>query len=93
MRNVILKYEIPVRDWPVVTVVTHGVVKWLTVQVRYDCPVIWGLVLINEEVELKVAHRITVVPTGGEYDGNIEDYVGTIQIGGAVWHIFVNRIG
>ena len=81
----IFKYEIPIKDKFDLELPKHS--KILSFQVQNEKPYIW--VLLDETKVLK--HRyFTIVGTGHEfeYHPDIMIYIGTIQMGSLVWHLF-----
>jgi len=81
----IFKYEIPIKDTFNLELPAHS--KILSLQLQNEKPYIW--VLHDENKVLK--HRyFTIVGTGHEieYHPDVMIYIGTIQMGSLVWHLF-----
>ncbi len=69
-----------------VTEIEAPIVKFLTVQVQAQTPCLWAVV--DTDRTAKKFKISSVIPGWDMGDINPDKYIGTIQIGGFVWHYF-----
>lgn len=85
----IFKYSIPIKDYLYIKMPKGA--KILSFQIQMGEPVIWALVNPNEECEER---NFCIKGTGhpiqyDDFDENI--FIGTIQSGALVWHLFEEK--
>lgn len=81
----IYKYELEVTDKQVVMVPEDS--EPLSVQVQNGIVCLW--MLVDPDQQLEELH-VFVVGTGNKMPAGVDehDYVGTVQVGEFVWHVF-----
>lgn len=84
MTQVIHKYPIPLATVSRIDLPIDAFI--LTVQVQGNGPVMWAQV--NPANELR-PRTVYVIGTGHTVRDEHADYVGTVQIDGFVWHIYI----
>ena len=73
-----------------VTEIEAPIVKFLTVQLQAGTPCVWAIVDTDRRPK---KFNVFLVGTGWEMDAITPDkYIGTVQIGGFVWHYFWEEI-
>lgn len=73
-----------------VTKIEAPIVKFLTVQLQSGIPCVWAIVDTDRRAK---KFNVSLVGTGWEMEAlNPDKYIGTIQIGGFVWHYFWEEI-
>lgn len=87
--TVIWKYPMPVENFlgddNSITLSIPEEFQFLTVQVQDGVPTLW--VEVDPESP-KVEVKIAIVGTGGKVPDPSTLYVGTVQLGGFVWHFY-----
>ena len=58
-------------------------------QVQNNLPVLWAVVDATEPIK---TYTIEMRGTGWDFDIEPIDFLGTVQIGGLVWHYFITEI-
>lgn len=79
----IWKFDLTMADSQIVWMPTNA--RILTVQMQRGIPCVWAVVDEYEETEPRV---IRIFGTGNPYDANAAHYIGTVQNGPLVWHVF-----
>lgn len=80
----IWKYPLAIADVQEIEVPKHS--TFVAVQAQANVPTLWLRVFTGNAVE-KV--RIRIYGTGHEHSSiPMSDYLGTVQIGALVWHVF-----
>jgi len=89
MLNEIWEFRIHITDKPLVAIPEEHEI--LCFQVQEGRPYIWALINRNSPI---IQKRFRLLGTGNPIDANInltsKDYIGTIQLGVFVWHLFEN---
>lgn len=81
------KFAVPTTEDGIIKVPKGA--KFICAQMQDDRPHVWAIV---ETINPLVERVISVVGTGWAMDGFKADiYIGTVQDGPLVWHIFVNK--
>jgi len=83
MRKKIWKYVIPEDKFFSISMPVHS--RVVCFQMQRDVPVIW--VEMTEEEAITLAH-FCCVATGEEFPDDYNKYIGTVQDGGLVMHLF-----
>lgn len=68
------------------TTIPDKIIQFLDIQMQNDKPTIWAIVDPEEKVENPTI--ITAFGTGWEIPNGVQEYLGTLQIAGYVWHYF-----
>jgi hypothetical protein len=82
-------WKFPLRELGVNILSMPNVHKFLTVQLQERIPTLWAEVNSSAPTQ-EVA--IYGYPTGGEAPGPDEQYIGTVQLDGFVWHYFAKDL-
>lgn len=83
--KVIWKWPLPTENWPTIVIEAPANAEWLTVQLQGEMPTLWALVDPVLETE---QYRFTVCGTEHAVPVDAGKYLGTVQIGWNVWHVF-----
>jgi hypothetical protein len=62
--------------------------KVLCVQTQQGQGVMWVLLNISQAM---ITRTFRTVGTGNVYEGNVDNYIGTYQLGSFVWHVFEEK--
>lgn len=87
----IYKYSIPIETFFSLNLPSGA--KILSFQTQMGVPVIWAIV--DPENKMEVRHFYIRGTGHPDHSGEMDDdiYIGTIQTGGLVWHLFEQREG
>jgi hypothetical protein len=81
---VIHKYPLLVQDEQ--TIETENPFHILSLQVQNGVPCLW--VVKNEDFKTKYVLKIKTLGTGQTFHNFNDNYIGTYQLDGFVWHVF-----
>lgn len=82
----IYKYELLLQDEQVVQIPHKPQI--LSVQIQKGIICVWALV---DTTYSDVAYIFEIIGTGNPVDNFIREYLGTVQDGSMVWHVFYRR--
>jgi hypothetical protein len=79
----IFKYELPVQDEVVVSMPMGAAI--ISAQAQRGAVTLWAEI---DPAARRIARRFRIVGTGHEFDRTGLRYVGTVQTGVFVWHVY-----
>jgi len=82
--KVIYKYELKLTEKQ--TIEMPAFARFLSVQVQNGKIQVWALVDTEQPPRLNI---FKIIGTGGRIDETLGIFLGTIQLGGFVWHVFL----